>query len=186
MSEKSLVLILLGSVLANNYALQSFLGIDAVLGESKGAVKSAVMGLAVTVLTVLSALITWPLYHLVLLPLGMDFLKVLTFVMVIAGLAYLLELLVKKLLRKSLGISLPLLICNSLVLGVVVENILEGLSFGQAMIHSLGGGLGFLLAMVVFAGVSEKIDSHYVPKAFRGLPVSLVAAGIISLALFAF
>lgn len=186
MSEKSYVLILLGGVLMNNYALQHFLGVSSFLGNAKSAAKAASMGAAVTIVMVLSALVTWPVQTLVLDKFGLGYLQTLVFMAIILALVYLVDAVVRKTARKSLGVSFPLIALNSAVLSLTINSAAEGLSFPQALVYALGVGLGFLLAMVVFAGVQTKIEEQFVPKAFRGLPVSLMATAILSLALFAF
>lgn len=182
--DKSLMMIVLGGVLLNNYALQSFLGVTSFLGNAKSAAKAFWMGLAVTLVMVVSTLITWPLQTLVLDKLGLGYFQTFVFMLVILALAYVLGAVVKAAVKKPLGISFPLIALNSAVLGVAINN--AGASFVQALAASVGAGLGFLLAMVVFAGVRSNIEECFVPKTFRGLPIDLMAAGIVSLALFAF
>ncbi len=184
--EKTLFTILLGGVLLNNYALQSYLGVSTLLGASKDTKKAAAMGGAVTVVSLLSGLITWPLDHFVLAPLGMEYLRVLTFVTVILAVSYLVGAVVKAACKKSLGLFLPLVALNSSVLALCLNNVSEGLTFVQMLVQSLAVGLGFLLAMLLFCGVRSKIEEQYVPKSFRGLPIYLMAACILALALYAF
>ena len=178
MTVKSLLLILLGGVLANNYALQKFLGVTPFLGYSRDESRIAGMGLAVTVVMILTAAVTWPVETFLLAKLG--------FIALILILVYLVDLVGKKLMHKSLGVYFPLIALNSAVLGLAVNNIGAGYNFVESLVAALGVGLGFMLAMFLFAGVQSRINEKDVPKAFRGLPVSLLAACIISLALFAF
>lgn len=182
--EKTLFAILLGGVLLNNYALQSYLGVSTMLGASKETVKAAVTGIAVTVVMVLSMLVIWPVQTFVLAPNGMEYLQTLVFVTVIVAVASVVGAVAKALCKKPLGVWFPLMALNSAVLGVAVNS--TAVVFAEAILTALAAGLGFLLAMLVFCGVRSRIEEAYVPKAFRGLPVYLMAAGIISLALFAF
>lgn len=186
MTVKSLILLLLGGVLMNNYALQRFLGVTPFLGYAKEESRIAGMGLAVTAVMLLTAAVTWPLQTFVLAKLGLAYLQTLVFVAVILALVYLVDALAKLLAHKSLGGYFPLIALNSAVLGLAVNNVSEGYPFIEALVSALGVGLGFLLAMFVFSGVQSRINEKYVPKAFRGLPVRLLAASLISLALFAF
>lgn len=184
--EKSLFAILLGGVLLNNYALTSYLGVSAFLGASKDTKKAAAMGLAVTVVMTLSGFVCWLVNAYVLAAFGLEYLQTLVFVTVILAVAYAVGAAAKTVFKKPLGMFFPLMTLNSAVLGVALNNAAEGLSLLQAIVSSVAVGLGFLLAMVVFCGVREKIEDQRVPAAFRGLPIQLMAAGIVALALFAF
>lgn len=186
MTVKSLLLILLGGVLMNNYALQKFLGVTPFLGYAKEESKIAGLGLAVTAVMVLTAAVTWPVQNLVLAKLGLEYLQTLVFIALILVVVYLVDLIVKKGMHKCLGIYFPLIALNSAVLGLAVNSAAAGYNFLEALVAALGVGLGFLLAMFLLSGVQSRISEKYVPKAFRGLPISLLAACILSLALFAF
>lgn len=179
---KSLLLIILGGVLVNNYALEKFLGVGPVLGGRKYG--SAAMGFSVAAVMLLAAAVTWPLYRLLVL-LGAEYLETLIFVLVMLLVVYVLGAMFAK-SGKPVGAYFPLVALNSAVLGLAVNNITEGYTYVEALFAALGAGLGFVLAMVLFAGVKSKINERYVPKAFRGLPVMLLAASIISLAFYAF
>ena len=170
---KALLLIMLGGVLVNNYALEKFLGVGPVLGGRKYG--SAAMGFSVAAVMLLAAAVTWPLYRLLVL-LCAEYLETLIFVL---GAMFAKS-------GKPVGAYFPLVALNSAVLGLAVNNITEGYTYVEALFAALGAGLGFVLAMVLFAGVKSKINERYVPKAFRGLPVMLLAASIISLAFYAF
>ena len=186
---KSLVIILLSSVFVNNYVLSRFLGICPFLGVSKKLDQATGMGIAVTAVMLLATAVTWPIQYFLLDKVGLGYMQTIVFILVIASLVQMLELLLKKFspaLHKGLGVYLPLITTNCAVLGVAINNITDGYSFLESMVSSLGVGLGFLLAMVVFCGVRSKIEEQYVPKAFRGLPIHLMAASILALALFAF
>lgn len=179
---KALLLIMLGGVLVNNYALEKFLGVGPVLGGRKYG--SAAMGFSVAAVMLLAAAVTWPLYRLLVL-LGAEYLETLIFVLVVLLVVYVLGAMFAK-SGKPVGAYFPLVALNSAVLGLAVNNINEGYTYVEALFAALGAGLGFVLAMVLFAGVKSKINERYVPKAFRGLPVMLLAASIISLAFYAF
>lgn len=179
---KALLLIMLGGVLVNNYTLEKFLGVGPVLGGRKYG--SAAMGFSVAAVMLLAAAVTWPLYRLLVL-LGAEYLETLIFVLVVLLVVYVLGAMFAK-SGKPVGAYFPLVALNSAVLGLAVNNITEGYTYVEALFAALGAGLGFVLAMVLFAGVKSKINERYVPKAFRGLPVMLLAASIISLAFYAF
>ena len=179
---KALLLIMLGGVLVNNYALEKFLGVGPVLGGRKYGY--AAMGFSVAAVMLLAAAVTWPLYRLLVL-LGAEYLETLIFVLVVLLVVYVLGAMFAK-SGKPVGAYFPLVALNSAVLGLAVNNITEGCTYVEALFAALGAGLGFVLAMVLFAGVKSKINERYVPKAFRGLPVMLLAASIISLAFYAF
>lgn len=179
---KALLLIMLGGVLVNNYALEKFLGVGPVLGGRKYG--SAAMGFSVAAVMLLAAAVTWPLYRLLVL-LGAEYLETLIFVLVVLLVVYVLGAMFAK-SGKPVGAYFPLVALNSAVLGLAVNNITEGYTYVEALFAALGAGLGFVLAMVLFDGVKSKINERYVPKAFRGLPVMLLAASIISLAFYAF
>ena len=179
---KALLLIMLGGVLVNNYALEKFLGVGPVLGGRKYGY--AAMGFSVAAVMLLAAAVTWPLYRLLVL-LGAEYLETLIFVLVVLLVVYVLGAMFAK-SGKPVGAYFPLVALNSAVLGLAVNNITEGYTYVEALFAALGAGLGFVLAMVLFAGVKSKINERYVPKAFRGLPVMLLAASIISLAFYAF
>ena len=179
---KALLLIMLGGALVNNYALEKFLGVGPVLGGRKYG--STAMGFSVAAVMLLAAAVTWPLYRLLVL-LGAEYLETLIFVLVVLLVVYVLGAMFAK-SGKPVGAYFPLVALNSAVLGLAVNNITEGYTYVEALFAALGAGLGFVLAMVLFAGVKSKINERYVPKAFRGLPVMLLAASIISLAFYAF
>lgn len=179
---KALLLIMLGGVLVNNYALEKFLGVGPVLGGRKYG--SAAMGFSVAAVMLLAAAVTWPLYRLLVL-LCAEYLETLIFVLVVLLVVYVLGAMFAK-SGKPVGAYFPLVALNSAVLGLAVNNITEGYTYVEALFAALGAGLGFVLAMVLFDGVKSKINERYVPKAFRGLPVMLLAASIISLAFYAF
>ena len=186
---KELILILMGGVLINNYVLQQFLGICPFLGVSKKLNQATGMGIAVTFVMICATLATFPIYTWVLAPLKLEYLQTIVFILVIAALVQFVEIVLKKFipaLHASLGVYLPLITTNCAVLGVTINNISAEYNFLESIISSLGVGLGFLLAMVLFAGVRSRIENCPAPKAMQGLPITLVAASIVSLAFFGF
>ena len=186
---KELILILMAGVLVNNYVLQQFLGICPFLGVSKKFDQAWGMGLAVTFVMLCATAVTWPIYHFALVPLKLTYLQTIVFILVIAALVQFIEIALKKLipgLHKSLGVYLPLITTNCAVLGVALNNITDEYNFIESMISSLGVGIGFILAMVLFAGVRSRIEDRCVPKCFRGIPITLIAASIVALAFFGF
>lgn len=186
---KNLILILMGGVLINNYVLQQFLGICPFLGVSKKFNQASGMGIAVTFVMLCATAVTYPLYTYALVPLGLEYLQTIVFILVIAALVQFVEIMLKRFtpsLHKSLGVYLPLITTNCAVLGVTINNITDGYNFVQSMVSSLGVGLGFLLAMVLFAGVRSRIENQPSPKAFKGIPITLIAASIVALAFYGF
>ena len=186
---KSLILILMGGVLINNYVLNQFLGICPFLGVSKKVNQASGMGLAVIFVMLFATAATWPIYNFVLVPLKIEYFQTIVFILVIATLVQFVEIVLKRFipsLHASLGIYLPLITTNCAVLGVTINNITAGYNFLEAMVSSLGVGLGFLLAMLLFAGVRSKLDDSNAPKCFRGLPVTLIAASIVAMAFYGF
>ena len=186
---KSLVVILLSSVLINNYVLTRFLGICPFLGVSKKLNQAVGMGVSVTVVMLLATLVTWPIQKLVLDRFGLEYMQTIIFILVIASLVQMVEIILKRFspaLHKGLGVYLPLITTNCAVLGVAINNITDGFNFGESVVSSLGCGLGFLLAMILFSGLRSRIDEAEVSKPFRGVAVTLIAASFISLAFMGF
>ena len=188
MTLKSLILILMSGVLVNNYVLQRFLGICPFLGVSKKFRQASGMGIAVTFVMLCATAATWPIQTYILGE-KYAYLQTIVFILVIAALVQFVELALKRFipaLHESLGVYLPLITTNCAVLGVTINNITDGYNFLESMVSSLGVGLGFLLAMVLFAGVRSKIDDSAPPRCLRGLPVTLIAASIVSLSFYGF
>ena len=186
---KSLVIILISSVLINNYVLNRFLGICPFLGVSKKLDQATGMGISVTAVMLLATAVTWPIQHFVLNTLGLQYMQTIIFILVIAALVQLLEILLKRFipaLHRGLGVYLPLITTNCAVLGVAINNITDGYGFLQSIVSSLGCGLGFLLAMVLFSGIRSRIDESRVPAPFRGIAITLIAASFLSLAFMGF
>ena len=189
MDIKALVIILMSSVLVDNYVLSRFLGICPFLGVSKKVDQSVGMGLSVIFVMLMATAVTWPIQTYVLDNLGLGYTQTIVFILVIAALVQFTEIFLKKnipALHKSLGVYLPLITTNCAVLGVTINNMTDGYNFVESMVSSLGCGLGFLLAMVLFSGVRSRIDESDIPASFKGLPVTLVAASFVSMAFFGF
>ena len=189
MDFKMLLYILLTGVFVNNYVLQKFLGICPFLGVSKKFDQASGMGISVTFVMLCATAVTWPINEYILVPGQLDYLQTIVFILVIAALVQFVEIVLKKFipsLHKSLGVYLPLITTNCAVLGVAINNITDGYNFIESMFSSLGVGLGFLLAMVLFAGVRSRIENCPAPKAMQGLPITLVAAAIVSMAFYGF
>ena len=185
---KAMLFILMSGVLVNNYVLQQFLGICPFLGVSKKFDQASGMGVAVTFVMLAATAVTYPIEKL-LEASGLPYMQTIVFILVIAALVQFVEIVLKKFipaLHKSLGVYLPLITTNCAVLGVAINNVTDGYDFAQSMFSSLGVGLGFLLAMVLFAGVRSRIENCPAPKPFRGLPVTLVAASIVAIAFYGF
>ena len=189
MDFKSLVYLLLMGIFVNNYVLQKFLGICPFLGVSKKFDQASGMGIAVTFVMLLATAATYPIYTYILAPLGLGYLQTIVFILVIATLVQFVEIMLKRFipsLFKALGVYLPLITTNCAVLGVTLNNITDGFSFLESIISSLGVGIGFWLAMVLFAGVRSKISATAPTKAFQGLPVTLIAASIVAMSFYGF
>lgn len=189
MEIKHLIYILLAGIFVNNYVLQKFLGICPFLGVSKKFNQASGMGIAVIFVMLCATAATWPIQKYVLDPAGLGYLQTIVFILVIAALVQFVEIVLKKFipaLHASLGVYLPLITTNCAVLGVAINNITDGYNFVESMFSSLGVGLGFLLSMVLFAGVRSRIENCPSPKPIQGLPITLVAASIVSLAFFGF
>lgn len=186
---KSLVVILMSSVLVNNYVLNRFLGICPFLGVSKKLNQAVGMGISVIFVMLVATAVTWPIQTFILEKFGLEYTQTIVFILIIAALVQFIEIVLKKFipsLHKSLGVYLPLITTNCAVLGVTINNILDGYNFVESMVSSLGCGLGFLLAMVIFSGVRSLINESKILQALRGLPVTLIAASFVSMAFFGF
>lgn len=186
---KGLVIIIMSSILVNNYVLRQFLGICPFLGVSKKLNQAVGMGISVIFVMLMATAVTWPIQTYILDATGLGYMQTIVFILVIAALVQFVEIVLKKFipsLHKSLGVYLPLITTNCAVLGVTINNMTDGYDFVQSLISSLGVGLGFLLAMVIFSGVRSRIEESDIPEHFKGLPVTLIAASFVSLAFFGF
>ena len=186
---KIMLSILLTGILTENFILAKFLGICPVLGVSKKLNTAVGMSAAVIFVMLLATAVTYPINAKLLVPNDLEYLQTIVFILVIAALVQLVEIVLKKYipsLYNALGIYLPLITTNCAVLGVVLINVENNYNFGQSMMRSLGGGLGFMLAMVMFAGVRERLESCDVPKFLQGLPITLIAASLTSVSFLGF
>ena len=185
---KGLVAILLTAILTQNFVLSKFLGICPFLGVSKKLNTAVGMSAAVIFVMALATAVTYPI-NLFLESKDLAYLQTIVFILVIAALVQLVEIILKKYipaLYSALGIYLPLITTNCAVLGVVILNVDSGYGFAESMFNSVGAGLGFMLAMVMFAGVRERMESCDIPKFMRGLPITLVAASLVSVSFLGF
>lgn len=185
---KVFLAILLTGILTDNFILSKFLGICPFLGVSKKVNTAVGMSAAVIFVMVLSTAVTYPINTL-LVKNDMEYLQTIVFILVIAALVQLVEVILKKYmvaLYNSLGIYLPLITTNCAVLGVVLLNIEEGYTFGESIVSSLGAGLGFMVAMIMFAGVRERLEGADIPKSLQGLPITLVSASLVSMSFLGF
>ena len=186
--EKMLI-ILMSAILVNNFVLVKFLGICPFLGVSKKLDSAVGMSLAVIFVMVLATAVTYPIYMGLLVRWNIDYLQTIVFILVIAALVQLVEIALKKYvpaLHRSLGVYLPLITTNCAVLGVCILNIDESYTYIQSLVNSFGAGVGFLLAMVLFSGVRQRIENNDYPVAFKGIPSILIAASIVSLSFMGF
>lgn len=187
-STTSIVSILLAAILTNNMVLSKFLGICPFLGVSKKTNTAFSMSVAVILVMVISTAVTWPIYTYVLAP-NYTYLQTIVFILVIAAIVQLIEIVLKKYIKpiyKALGIYLPLITTNCAVLGITMLNITDEYNFVQSLFNALGAGLGFMLAMLLFSGVRERMETANVPDFLKGLPITLVAAALVSLSFLGF
>ena len=186
---KELLAILLTAILTNNFVLAKFLGICPFLGVSKKLDTAMGMSVAVIFVMVLATAVCYPINALILVPNDLAYLQTIVFILVIAALVQLVEIILKKYLPglyRALGIYLPLITTNCAVLGVVLLNIDNGYGFAASLINSLGGGVGFMIAMIMFAGVRERMEDCDIPEKLQGLPITLVAAALTSCSFLGF
>ncbi len=189
LSEVGLFLFMVDCILANNYIFSRFLGCCPFLGVSSKVETSIGMGLAVTFVMGLASLFTWTVYEFLLIPLKLEYLSTIAFIFIIAALVQFVEMFMKKslpALYSALGIYLPLITTNCAVLGVTVLNIDKDYGLLESVLNGVFGALGFLLAIVMMAGVRERLESSDIPKPFRGFSISLVIAGMMAVAFLGF
>ncbi len=185
----NLMYILVTSVLVENVVLAKFLGCCPFLGVSKKLDSAVGMSSAVIFVMLMATAVTWPIYTYLLAPQGLDYLQTIVFILVIAALVQLVEFILKKYMKplyRSLGVYLPLITTNCAVLGCTLLNIENHYGFVESLINALGSGLGFMLAMVLFAGVRNKMETVEFPKSFQGIPITLIAASIVSMSFMGF
>lgn len=182
--------IMLAVILTNNYVLAQFLGICPFLGVSKKLDSAVGMGIAVIFVMLLATAATWPIQMYILDRFDIGYLQTIVFILVIAALVQLVEMTLRKYmppLYNSLGVYLPLITTNCAVLGVTIQNVTDGYNYIESLCCALGAGIGFLLAMVLFAGIREKLEnSKGIPECFQGVPIMLISASILSMSFMAF
>ncbi len=184
-----LFIIVISSMLVSNVVLSQFLGICPFLGVSKKVETAAGMGIAVTFVITIACAITYPVQYAILEPLGLDFLQTIAFILIIAALVQFVEMALKKFmpaLHASLGVYLPLITTNCAVLGVAINNISDGYNFIESVVCGFFTAIGFLIAIVILAGIRERIDHNDVPNAFKGTPIVLVTASLMAIAFCGF
>jgi electron transport complex protein RnfA len=184
-----LLLILVSAIFVNNFVLARFLGICPFLGVSKNVETALGMGMAVTFVMTVATVVTWFIQYFILVPFGLEYLQTIAFILVIASLVQLVEMVIQKsspVLYQSLGIFLPLITTNCAVLGLAVLNIQKDYSFLEGVVFAIGAAGGFTLAMILFAGLRERVALSPVPAPFRGTAIALVTAGLLSLAFMGF
>ena len=189
MDIKASVSILMSAVLVNNYVLRQFLGMCPFLGVSKVSKDAVGMGIAVTTVMVLATSVTWPIQIYILDKNNLSYLQTVVFILVIATLVQLIEVILKKyapFLQASLGVFLPLMTTNCAILGVTILNINKSYTYLESLINAFGSGLGFLLGMILFSGIREYIENANPPDSFRGLPITLISAAILSFSFYGF
>ena len=185
----SLILIIIVAIFVNNVVLAQFLGICPFLGVSKKVDTASGMGMAVTVVLVVATIVTYLLQVYVLNAFDLQYLQTIAFILVIAALVQMIEIILKKTmpaLYQALGVFLPLITTNCCILGVAILVIQKDYDLLEGIVYALSTGIGFLLAMVLFAGLREQLDLLDVPKAFRGVPIALVTAGLLAMAFMGF
>lgn len=184
-----LLVILLAGILTQNMVLSKFLGICPFLGVSKKVNTAVSMSIAVIFVMLMATVVTYPVYAYILVPAGLDYLQTIVFILIIAALVQLVEIVLKKFappIYKALGVYLPLITTNCAVLGITLLHFTNEYTFLEAIFNALGAGLGFLVAMVLFAGVRGKLEKCDIPKALQGLPITLIAASIVALSFLGF
>ncbi|GAB6281559.1 MAG: electron transport complex subunit RsxA [Ignavibacterium sp.] len=183
------LLIFISAVLINNFVFSYFLGICPFIGVSNKLSSAISMGMATTFVMVLTAIVSWLLWNLVLVPYNLTFLEIPAFILVIASLVQFVEMVIKKVsqsLYRSLGIFLPLITTNCAILGLALFSVMRQYNFLESVFFGLGAGIGFTLALVIMAGIREELDLADVPKPFQGAPITLIVAGILALAFMGF
>ena len=183
------MLIAVAAALVNNVVLSQFLGLCPFLGVSKKTDTAAGMGAAVIFVILIASSVTYGIYYGILKPFNLEYFQTIVFILVIAALVQLVEMILKKYVKplyQALGVYLPLITTNCAVLGVAISNIDDGYTFGQSLANSLGTSVGFLIAIVILAGIREKSENNNIPKPFQGTPMVLIASGLMAIAFTGF
>ncbi|MDC7224139.1 MAG: electron transport complex protein RnfA [Spirochaetales bacterium] len=181
--------ILITYVFVSNLILSQFLGLCPFIGVSKDLESATGMGFAVTFVMTIASLVTWMVYHWILIPLNVEYLQTVTFILTIASLVQLVEMVVQKYspaLYKALGIYLPLITTNCGVLGIALININEGYNLMESFVAGISGGLGFMLALILMSSIRVQMRTERVPKALKGIPIAFISGGLMALAFMAF
>ena len=189
MDFTSLFSIALGGILVNNFIFSQFLGICPFMGVSKKVDTALGMGMAVIFVMGVASAVCWPINKYLLVANGLDFMQTVTYILVIASLVQFVEMFLQKAmpsLYQALGVYLPLITTNCAVLGVVLQNTQNNYSFIESLVYGITGGIGFLIAIVLFASVRERLEFSECPKSFEGFPIALVTAGLIALSFMGF
>ncbi len=185
----SIFALIIGAIFVNNVVLAQFLGICPFLGVSKDVKSSLGMGAAVLFVMLLATLVTYPLYYYVLVPLNLAYLQTIAYILVIAGLVQMVEIVLKKIapaLYQTLGVFLPLITTNCAVLGIALLVVQKQMTLFESVIYAASIAIGFTLALVIFAGLREQMELTGVPKGMKGIPIALVTAGILAMAFMGF
>lgn len=185
----TIVSVLLAGLLTENIVLSKILGVCPFINGSKKVMSAFSMSVAVTAVMIISTAVTYPLYAYILVPLGIEYLQTILFILVIVAIVWLLEIVLKKYVKSVyniFGIYLPLITTNCAVLGITILHFTKGYSFVLSLVNALGAGLGFMLAMIIFAGVRSHLENADIPEFLKGLPITLIAAAIVSLAFLGF
>lgn len=186
---KSIFIILLSSILVNNFIMSRFLGICPFLGVSKKVETALGMGMAVTFVMALASMITYMIHYYILIPLNIEFMQTIAFILVIAALVQFVEMVIQKVsptLYQALGVYLPLITTNCAVLGVAILNIQSKYNLIETIVNGIGGALGFTLSIILFAGIRERLEISEIPEIFKGFPIALITAGLMSIAFLGF
>ena len=186
---KELLLIAIGSALVNNVVLSQFLGLCPFLGVSKKIETAGGMGVAVIFVITIASAVTNLIYTFILVPTGLEYLDTIVFILVIAALVQFVELVLKKsmpALYEALGVYLPLITTNCAVLGVALTNVQNGYGFAASVVNGIGISVGFTIAIVILAGIGERNEHNNIPESFKGMPITLVTAGLMAIAFFGF
>jgi electron transport complex protein RnfA len=181
--------IIVGAIFINNFIFAKFLGICPFMGVSKKVESSIGMGMAVAFVMTLASAVTWIVYKFLLVPYGLEYLQTIAFILIIASLVQFVEMAIQKTsphLYKALGVFLPLITTNCAVLGVAILNIQEGFNFIETVVNGFAGAIGFTLALVLLAGIRERLEYADVPRPFQGVPIAFISAGLLAMAFMGF
>lgn len=186
---RQIIFVIMGTILVENFVLQKFLGVCPFLGVSKKMDSAVGMSGAVIFVMTIASAVTWAVNEYLLLPNELEFLRTISFILVVAALVQFVEIVLKRFIKplyKSLGIYLPLITTNCAVLGVTILNIQRSYGFGMSVLYGFSAGLSFMVALILFSGIRERLETADVPDAFKGLPIALVSAAFLSLAFMGF